>query len=88
MTVAHAPGNAPRPPVSDADLLAACRIAGNPGTESHTLASRTYRRSVLQWRAADARWRRERARREVADAVADVASVVVPALMLRHRAGR
>jgi hypothetical protein len=49
--------------ISDDELLAACRSAGEPGTESHRAACRLYRRSVIEWRAGHAQWREEYADR-------------------------
>jgi hypothetical protein len=49
--------------ITDEELLAACRAAGEPGTESHRLACRLYRRSVIEWRAGHAEWRAEYADR-------------------------
>ena len=46
--------------ITDDELLAACRAAGEPGTESHRQACRLYRRSVLEWRAGAARSRQGR----------------------------
>jgi len=43
--------------ITDDELLAACRSAGEPGTESHREACRLYRRSVLEWKAGHAEWR-------------------------------
>jgi hypothetical protein len=51
--------------IADAELLAAVRAAGEPGTESHRLACRLYRRSVLEWKAGTVRARREREARTV-----------------------
>ena len=48
--------------ITDAELLAAVRAAGPPGSESHRLACRLYRRSVLEWQA-DAGRQAERATR-------------------------
>ncbi len=56
--------------ISDGELLAACLSAGEPGTESHRLACRLYRRSVLEWQAGHAGWEAERARRAVLAGVA------------------
>ena len=40
--------------ITDEELLAACRSAGEPGSASHRAACRLYRRSVLEWRAGHA----------------------------------
>jgi hypothetical protein len=48
--------------ITDAELLAACRAAGPPGTESHRLACRLYRRSVIEWQAQSPVWQAERDR--------------------------
>lgn len=49
--------------VTDEELLAAVRSAGEPGSESHQLACRLYRRAVLEWREGHAGWREEYATR-------------------------
>jgi hypothetical protein len=46
--------------IADAELLAACRSAGEPGSESHRLACRLYRQSVLEFQAGSAGWQAER----------------------------
>jgi hypothetical protein len=50
--------------IADDELLAACRSAGEPGTESHRLACRLYRRSVIEWRAQSPAWQAELERRD------------------------
>lgn len=64
-------------PVSDGELLAAVREAGEPGTASHRLACRLYRRSVLEYRQAAAVFLRTRdPEATVAAALRDVAMTV------------
>jgi hypothetical protein len=46
--------------ISDDDLLAACRSAGKPGSDSHREACRLYRRSVLEYQAQSPAWQAER----------------------------
>jgi hypothetical protein len=72
--------------MSDADLLAACQMAGPPGSKSHREALRAYWRSVFEWQQRDAEWRREEAAQVVDAVLGDVARVVFCASMLR-RAG-
>jgi hypothetical protein len=68
------PCPAPGPAViTDEELLAACRSAGEPGTESHRRACRLYRRSVIEWQSGDAGWRAECM---VRDAVSQLAAVL------------
>jgi hypothetical protein len=49
--------------ITDGELLAACRSAGEPGTESHRAACRLYRRSVLEYQAQTRQGQREYASR-------------------------
>jgi hypothetical protein len=49
--------------ITDDELLAAVRSAGEPGSESHREACRLYRRSVLEYQAQTAQgWRGHAAR--------------------------
>ena len=66
--------------ITDDELLAACREAGEPGTESHRLACRLYRRSVLEWQAGHVRWRREYARRAAARGHLELVTAPAPVL--------
>lgn len=59
--------------VTDDELLAAVCAAGEPGSESHRLACRLYRRSVIEWQAGHAEWRQEYTARAVAALVAEAA---------------
>lgn len=45
--------------ITDEELLAACRSAGMPGSESHREACRLYRRSVLEYQAQTRQGQRE-----------------------------
>jgi hypothetical protein len=47
--------------ISDDELLAACRSAGKPGSESHREACRLYRRSVLEYQAQTRQGQRDQA---------------------------
>jgi hypothetical protein len=49
--------------ITDDELLAACRSAGKPGTESHRKACRLYRQSVIEYQAATRQGQREHAAR-------------------------
>ena len=64
--------------ISDEELLAACRSAGEPGSLSHRDACRLYRRSVLEWQEGHAGWQAERALR---------ATVVLQVALLAEAAG-
>lgn len=55
--------------ITDAELLAACRSAGEPGSESHRAACRLYRRSVLEYQAQTRQGQREHAARYLLIAV-------------------
>lgn len=67
------------------ELLAAARSAGEPGSESHRLACRLYRRSVIEWKAGHAEWRRQYAERAAAETPWS-ARDAARAAMLRERA--
>jgi hypothetical protein len=71
--------------ITDDELLAACRSAGEPGSESHRLACRLYRRAALEWKAGHAGWRREYALRAAAETPWS-ARDAARAAMLRERA--
>lgn len=74
--------------VTDDQLLAAVRSAGEPGTESHRLACRVYRRAVLEWKAGTAQARREdAARAALCQYIALLAAAAAVAGWLDERGG-
>lgn len=62
--------------VTDSGLLAACALAGPPGSDSHREAVRVYRRSVAEWRRRDEELRRREAAWVVDAVLEEVAAVV------------
>jgi len=49
--------------ITDGELLAACRSAGIPGSDSHRAACRLYRRSVAEYQAQTLQGQRDHAAR-------------------------
>ena len=76
--------------ITDDELLAACRAAGEPGMESHRLACRVYRRAAAEWQARDLAWRRDRAamvERVIGEKLREAASAAWLAVMIRRGLG-
>jgi len=69
--------------ITDDELLAAVRSAGEPGSESHRRACQAYRRSVAEWQAASPAWQAEReALAGLARRIAEIAEAAREAGML------